>query len=63
MSNPKITVSIVLDDETMAWLEQRAKQEDRSVSSLVRTIVAGYREWLARGGQPAPEVKGKESNQ
>lgn len=57
MSNPKITVSIVLDEETIAWLEQRAKQADRSVSSLVRTIIAGYREWLAQGGQPAPEVK------
>lgn len=57
MSNPKITVSVVLDEETMAWLEQRAKQQDRSVSSLIRTIIAGYRELLAQGSQPAPEVK------
>lgn len=44
MSNGKVTISVVVDTETQEWLEARARAEDRSVSSLVRTIIAEYRE-------------------
>lgn len=39
-----ITISVVIDEETQAWLKQQAKIEDRSVSSLVRTAITEYRD-------------------
>ena len=35
----KESLTIRLDDETRAWLDQLAQQEDRSVSSMVRVLL------------------------
>ncbi len=44
MSNSQVTISVVVDEETQRWLQAKAKMEDRSVSSVVRTIISEYRE-------------------
>lgn len=52
-TNPRI--SAVIDDELAAWLRRRSEAEGRSVSLLVRDILARYREeeeeryWVAEG--------------
>jgi hypothetical protein len=52
-TNPRI--STVLDPELAAWLQRRAKKEGRSVSMLVRDILARFyaeeeeRFWAAAG--------------
>lgn len=43
-NNPDVTISVVVDQETQVWLKQKAKTEDRSVSSVVRAIISEYRE-------------------
>lgn len=54
-SSADVTISVVVDEETQAWLKARAKSEDRSVSSIVRAIIAEYR---ARQEAAQKEVKG-----
>lgn len=39
-----VTISVVVDAETQVWLKAKAKAVDRSVSSVVRSIIAEYRE-------------------
>lgn len=44
MKKADVTISVVVDESTEAWLKAQAKTEDRSVSSLVRTAIAEYRD-------------------
>lgn len=39
-----VTISVVVDSKTQIWLKARAKIEDRSVSSIVRTAISDYQE-------------------
>lgn len=50
MKKADVTISVVVDESTEAWLRQQAKIEDRSVSSLVRTAIFEYqkRQEIAR---------------
>ncbi|MCL4295240.1 MAG: hypothetical protein KJ077_05910 [Anaerolineae bacterium] len=44
MSTSQVTISVVVDEETQRWLKATAERLDRSVSSVVRTIISEYRE-------------------
>jgi len=39
-NNKPTTISFVIDDELNDWLNAKAQSEDRSVSSLLRRIIA-----------------------
>jgi hypothetical protein len=39
----KVTISVVVDEETQKWLEDKAKRLDLSVSRLVREIIKEHR--------------------
>jgi hypothetical protein len=54
MSKTNITRSVVLEKETWEWLDAHAKQEGRSASAQLRTIIADYRHrW---GQEPAAPI-------
>ena len=42
--NNDITLSVVVDRQDVAWLKQKAKQEERSVSAVVRQILKALRQ-------------------
>ena len=54
MSNTQVTISVVVDEETQRWLQAKARAEDRSVSSVVRTIISEFREKQDKLPPPAP---------
>lgn len=54
MSNAQVTISVVVDEETRRWLLAQSEAKDRSVSWLVRTIIAKYREKQDKLPPPAP---------
>lgn len=39
-----ITLSVVVDRQDVAWLKQKAKLEERSVSAVVRQILKALRQ-------------------
>ena len=41
---PKNNLSLRLDDEERAWLEEEAKSQQRSIANLIRYILREYRE-------------------
>ncbi len=40
----EITLSVVVDQQDVAWLKQKAKLEERSVSAVVRQILKALRQ-------------------
>ena len=52
-----IRTLISLDEEDKQWLDQRAKQEGKTMTELVRTAVRQYREQQERAAGAKPTLE------
>jgi hypothetical protein len=46
----KVPLNLRLDDELVAWLKARGKEENRSLTNLVDTVLRQYRAEQERKG-------------
>lgn len=57
MKKADVTISVVVDESTEAWLKAQAKIEDVSLSRIVRGIIAEHRGGREKGGPTVSQTK------